>query len=382
MDSRIRGNDNGEIIMSEYIGLRKNQLNTPALVIDKTKLLNNICSMQEFAKANNMHVRPHAKTHKCSKIAQLQLEAGAIGICVTKVSEAYELAKNKIKGILITSPIVTLNKMQILIKILKLAPDTMLVIDNLQNAEKINEVLSKNNLKLNVLLDIDGGIGRTGVGFSEAVQIAKQLNKFSNLLFKGIQCYAGHVQHIADIGLRSKASKEVLQKAGAIKQELIDAGIDCGIQTGSGTGTFSIDVEVSTVSEIQPGSYTVMDQEYTNIEFAVNKFLPAMTMLTTVISANQATHVTVDAGTKAMYKVDTKPTIVNWQNLVYDWDGFGDEHGKVLPVNGGKLPALGDVLELVVGHCDPTINLFDKFYITENDIVVDCWDIDLRGKCQ
>jgi D-serine deaminase-like pyridoxal phosphate-dependent protein len=368
--------------MDEYIGLHKTSLNTPALVIDRTKLLNNIHRMQSFAKARNIKVRPHAKTHKCTKVAQLQIEAGCIGICVTKVSEAYELAKNGIKGILITSPIVASNKIQILLEVLKIAPDTMLVVDNLENAEKINKLLAENNLILNILLDIDGGIGRTGVSFSDAFEVAKKLKQLSNFKFRGIQCYAGHIQHIKDLDLRAKASREVLLKAGKIKQELVDAGIECNIQTGSGTGTFSIDADISSVSEIQPGSYTVMDQEYANIEFDGGKFLPAMTMLSTVISVNNLAHVTVDAGTKAMYKVDTRPTIVNRQNLIYDWDGFGDEHGKVMAINGGKLPQLGEVLELVVGHCDPTINLFDKFFITENDVVVDCWSIDLRGKCQ
>lgn len=368
--------------MSEYIGLHKTQLNTPALVIDKLKLLNNISRMQSFAASRNIEVRPHAKTHKCTKIVQLQIEAGCVGICVTKVSEAYELAKNGIKGILITSPITALNKLQILVQILKIAPDTMLVIDNLENAEKINMLLLENNLILNVLLDIDGGIGRTGVSFHQALKVAQKLQQLSNFNFKGIQCYAGQIQHIKDLKLRAKASREVLLQAGKIKQELIDAGICCDIQTGSGTGTFSIDAVISGMSEIQPGSYTVMDQEYADIEFDGGKFLPAMTMLSTVISTNHLTHVTVDAGTKAMYKVDTKPTIINGQNLIYDWGGFGDEHGKVMAINGGKLPGLGVVLELLVAHCDPTINLFDKFFITENNIVVDCWDIDLRGKCQ
>ena len=368
--------------MSKYIGLHKTQLNTPALVIDKTLLLNNICRMQTFAKAKNIKVRPHAKTHKCSKIAQLQIEAECIGICVTKVSEAYELAKNEIKGILITSPIVALNKIQILIDILKIAPDTILVIDNLDNAEKINLLLTRHNLILNVLLDIDGGVGRTGVSFEIAIETAKKLNSFNNFVFKGIQCYAGHIQHIKDLNLRSKASCEILLQAGKIKQGLIDAGIGCEIQTSSGTGTFSIDADIPGVSEIQPGSYIVMDQEYADIEFDGGKFLPAMTMLSTVISVNHLTHVTVDAGTKAMYKVDTKPSVINPQNLVYDWSGFGDEHGKIMAVNNGKLPKLGDIIELIVGHCDPTINLFDKFFITENDIVIDCWEIDLRGKCQ
>src|SRR5579863_1675192 len=170
--------------------------------------------MQSFAKAHNIEVRPHAKTHKCTKIAQLQIEAGCVGICVTKVSEAYGLAKNGIKGILITSPITAPNKLQILIEVLKFAPDTKLVIDNLENAEKINKLLAKNNLKLNVLLDIDGGIGRTGISFNQAFELAKALNKLSNLRFKGIQCYAGHIQHIKDLKLRAKASREILLGAG------------------------------------------------------------------------------------------------------------------------------------------------------------------------
>lgn len=368
--------------MSKYTGLHKNQLNTPALVIDKTKLLSNIKRMQDFAKIKNINVRPHAKTHKCSQIAKLQLEAGCIGICVTKVSEAYELAKNGINGILITSPIVVNNKIEILLQLLKIAPDTMLVVDSFENAKKLDTLLTKNHLTLNVLLDIDGGVGRTGVSFDRAIGVAKAITQLSALRFRGIQCYAGHIQHIKDITLRAKASQDVLLKAGQTKQELIALEIPCHIQTGSGTGTFSIDANIGSVSEIQPGSYIVMDQEYANIEFEGGKFLPAMTMLATVISANHLTHVTIDVGTKAMYKVDTKPSIVSPQNLIYDWDCFGDEHGKVKAINDSVLPKLGDVIELVVGHCDPTINLFDKFYITENDIVIDCWDIDLRGKCQ
>jgi D-serine deaminase-like pyridoxal phosphate-dependent protein len=126
-----------------------------------------------------------------------------------------------------------------------------------------------------------------------------------------------------------------------------------------------------------------MDQEYSDIEYKESKFLPAMTMLTTVISANHDTHVTVDAGTKALYKVATKPYIISHPGLAYDWDYFGDEHGKVFPTNvHNLLPKLGEQVELLVAHCDPTINLFDHFYITENDIVIDRWDIDLRGCCR
>lgn len=368
-------------MQDKYIGLNKYELDTPVLVIDKDKLLENIVRMQQFAKTKKVLVRPHAKTHKCSKIAKMQLDNGSIGICAAKVSEALALVKAGVTGVLITSPVVTKPKIEILLKVLELAPDTMLVIDNIQNAHKLNEILIKENKKIDVLMDIDSGQLRTGVLFSDALEVARELNKLSNLNFRGIQCYAGHIQHIKDLNIRKSATKNILERASGVKQQLLSEGINCEIQSGSGTGTFSTDVSIKGVTEIQPGSYTVMDQEYLNIDFKDKKhYLVSMTMLTTVISVNHTTHVTVDAGTKAMYVVDTKPKVLKPEGLLYDWV-FGDEHGKITTdSNDGILPKLGDVIELVVGHCDPTINLFDHFYITQNDIVVDKWDIDLRGK--
>ena len=108
-----------------------------------------------------------------------------------------------------------------------------------------------------------------------------------------------------------------------------------------------------------------------------------MTLLTTVISSNRQEHVTVDAGTKALYfDLVNKPKIISHPHLNYEWGGFGDEHGKITAQNNAPLPVNKEVLELIVPHCDPTINLFDKFYITSNDIVIDVWDIDARGASQ
>lgn len=370
------------MLNKKYIGKHKGELDTPCLVIDKSKLIDNLELMRDLAKQKKVNLRPHAKTHKCSQLARLQLQYGANGICVTKVSEALVMARAGISGLLITSPIVTFGKFEILREVLDLAPDTLLVVDNHLNATELNGFCQKHDCKLNVLLDIDGGIGRTGVAPDNAIEVALAIDRLPNLLFRGIQCYAGHLQHIPDLTERRIRTHEVLNRAGAIRRELLARGLNCEIQTGSGTGTFSIDAELDCVTEIQPGSYCVMDQEYSNIDYKERKFLPAMTMLTTVISTNHPTHVTVDAGTKALYRVATKPFVISHPDLQYDWDGFGDEHGKVTALNDAKLPNLGTVLELVVAHCDPTINLFDYFYITEDDIVVDCWEIDARGCCQ
>ncbi len=367
--------------LKEYLGQHKSKLDTPCLVIDKKKLLANLALMRDLATSKNVALRPHIKTHKCSQLALLQLEYGAVGVCAAKVSEALVMAQAGVDNILLTSPLVTIHKLTQLAKVLALA-EVAVVVDSWSGAQLLDEFCSQRQLKLKVLVDIDGGIGRTGVALEDAVELALKINQLPNLKFSGIQCYAGHLQHIADLAERRWQTHAILAAAGKVKAQLLTLGIDCRIQTGSGTGTFSLDAELPEVSEIQPGSYCVMDQEYSEIDYQESPFLPAMTMLTTVISTNQAEFVTVDAGTKALYKVATKPRIISHEDLSYDWDYFGDEHGKVLAGAGGKLPGCGEVLELVVAHCDPTINLFDYFYVTENDVVVDVWKIDARGCCQ
>ncbi|WP_392340382.1 DSD1 family PLP-dependent enzyme [Moritella marina] len=364
------------------IGKHKLELDTPCLVIDKSKLINNIEMMQKFAVSKSKHVRPHAKTHKCVEICQLQLDAGSIGISITKPAEAYELAKAKIRHLLITSPIVTKHKLGTLAKILKLAPETMIVVDSKANLAQLDELGNELNLSINLLVDIDAGIGRTGASFDTAFDLAIAVHQHNHTTLKGIQCYAGHFQHILGHDERQQASAALLNKAGQLKQDIEQAtGLINLIQSGSGTGTYEIDSDIASVTEIQPGSYTVMDKEYFDIEYSVSNsaghFQPAMTLLTSVISANHSTHVTVDAGTKALYKEATHPQIISHENLNYEWHYFGDEHGKV---SGDSLPSVGAVIEMIVPHCDPTINLHDKFYVVEDDIVVAVWDIALRGK--
>ena len=339
--------------------------------------------MRKHSIENNINIRPHCKTHKCSKLAKLQIEYGAIGVSVAKISEAEVFIKNGIPNILITSPIVTKNKISRLICCLEKAPATLVVVDNKENIIALNEAGALNKKMIHVLVDLDPGLGRTGIKPEHALNFAIEINKLPWINLMGIQCYAGNLQHISSFRERRSKSLQVMQMASDIVKSFRESGLNCPILTG----TYDIDVEATEVTEIQPGSYTVMDVQYTAIGSKNNKeqfhtFKPSMTLLTTVISNNRVEHVTVDAGTKSIYVDQHKPKIISHQGLEYDWGGFGDEHGKITAVNGAKLPSYGEVLELIVPHCDPTINLFDQFFITENDIVVEIWDIDLRGKSQ
>ena len=130
-----------------------------------------------------------------------------------------------------------------------------------------------------------------------------------------------------------------------------------------------------------------MDAEYLNIGSSQNplrfsKFSPALTLLTTVISINHPRFATVDAGLKALYHHGGIPEIVDPPGPGWHYDWWGDEHGRIILPNPSPKVSLGKVLELVVSHCDPTVNLFDFFYVIRDGIVTDIWPIDMRGNCQ
>ncbi|KTC68257.1 alanine racemase [Legionella birminghamensis] len=371
---------------SSLTGIHKYQLDTPCLVIDKKKLEYNLAYMREHCLRQGIQLRPHCKTHKCSRLAEMQMDYGAAGLCVAKVSEALVLARNGMDHILITSPVVSNYKIQQLMMCHQLCSSLTAVVDNKENIRQLNNAALITGKALSVLIDVNSGIGRTGVNPEDALALGQFVQQMPGLRLGGIQCYAGNLQHLMLYAERKNKSLAVMEMASELLRQFRNAGLPCPILTGTGTGTFDIDCQASEVTEIQPGSYTVMDVQYTEIASAADNhlspFQPAMTLLTTVISSNQSTHVTVDAGTKALYVDRCKPVIINRPGLEYDWAGFGDEHGRVYSPVNAPLPKNGDVLELIVPHCDPTINLHDHFNIIENDVVVDVWEIDMRGKCQ
>lgn len=371
--------------MNNMIGKPKSSLDTPCLVVDNILLQENIQKLQHEANHAKKNVRPHVKTHKCSSISALQIKYGAMGISAAKVSEAYVLAKNGFKNTLITSPVVTETKIRVLMECLHHDPDIIVVVDNLENVAELNAFAKNQNQILSILIDLDPHVGRTGIAFDDAVQFAHALTDFSHINLAGIQCYAGNLQHITNYQDREKASTDVMTKAANVMRELKTSGYNCDILSGSGTGTYYIDLLHPDVTEIQPGSYTMMDAEYSAIgshehPTQYKKFKPALTLLSTVISVNHGMQVTCDAGWKALYEVPTKPIILQPEGYEYSW--FGDEHGKITPVNHTTLPMLGDRLELMVAHCDPTINMYDEIFVTENDVIIDVWPVDMRGKGQ
>jgi len=368
--------------------MEKFELDTPCIVLDLDILEENLRRMQAGARAAGKNLRPHAKSHKCSTLAKKQLEHGAIGICAAKVSEAEVLVNNGLQGVLVTGPVASEKKAARLIKLLGTSPALMTVVDNAQSIELLDRLLAAAGLGMDVLVDIDVGLRRTGVPPAGALELADRVLESRHLRLKGIQAYAGQVQHIQGYGDRKTASLECMSRAAEVFRQLQAKAASCTIFSGAGTGTCEIDLAIAALTELQVGSYPLMDAEYLAIESArhpaLADFFPAaLTLLTTVVSASQDTHVTVDAGLKALYRDGGHPQVVTAKHRALRYDWFGDEYGRLSAKDStAPLPRLGEVVELVVSHCDPTVNQFDTYYVTRGCRVIDQWPIDMRGQSQ
>lgn len=362
----------------------RRSLNSPALVLDLDMLDRNIVEMANFAKAHNVKLRPHSKTHKSADIARRQMEAGALGVCCAKLGEAEALGEAGIQSLHITSPVVTPQAIQRLVELNAKVSDLMLVVDHPANAEALAAAAAKAGKPLTVIVDIDPGIHRTGTASPEAtVELVQKIANFRSLAYAGVQFYCGSHQHIVDFKERTAQIKERTEYLQGILAKLEEAGLKPGIVTGSGTGTHYIDAKLGVFTELQVGSYVFMDHDYNVCDLrGLDKptFEQALQIDSRVVSANTPGMVTVDAGLKAMATEKGPPVILKGAVEGATTRFMGDEHLAVIAPKGQEAPKLGELVVLTPPHCDPTVNLYESFHVVKGDTLVEIWPVTARGR--
>jgi D-serine deaminase-like pyridoxal phosphate-dependent protein len=347
--------------------LTKSQLPTPALLLDLDKFEANLARMAGHIAKSGKKLRPHAKAHKCVEIARRQIAAGAIGVCVATISEAELMAKAGIAGLLLTSPVADPLKIARIVQ-----TGAMAVVDHAQQAVWYQEGAHAANRKVDILVDLDVGDHRTGASsLEQALAIAEMVDRSSNLRLRGIQAYSVHGSHGSGIEERVRVSAESFQQAVAARDAMARKGLSTEILTGGSTGTWNIDTQIPELTELQAGSYVFMDMAYRR---AGLDFEQALTVLATVVSANHAASVSVDGGTKA-FATDRGygPEPAFLKGLKYRWGG--DEFGYLELDGSAALPKLGEKIEMVPPHCDPTVNLYDTIYACRGEIVEGAWPL-------
>jgi D-serine deaminase-like pyridoxal phosphate-dependent protein len=358
------------------------RLDTPALVLDLDAFDHNVATMAALARQRSIGLRPHAKTHKSIEIGRRQIKAGAVGLCCAKLGEAEVLAAGGLGRLLLTSPILGDDKIARLLALNAETSDLAVVLDHPDNAKELAAAASAAGQILSVLIDVDVGTRRFGVASdAAAVEIGKLIADRRSLRFRGVQGYAGQVQHLADYAERRQQSHAALARLGQVRDALAEIGLVSEIVTGSGTGTHDFDHELGFMTDLQVGSYVFSDVEYDRVAMSAaepKRFRNSLFVHTRIVSANHSGLATTDAGSKSFAMDGPAPEIFEGAPDGASYGRFGDEFGRVILPDEATVRR-GDLIVCIVPHCDPTVNLYDHYHCVRGDRLVDLWPVDARG---
>ena len=261
--------------------------------------------------------------------------------------------------------------------------EVMLVVDDADNVASLAAASEASGLDFGLLIDVDIGQQRSGVTRPEAaLALAEAIAPAPRLTLRGLQGYAGQVQHIADFGERRRASHDSLAILAAVRDRLEAAGHPCPIVTGGGTGSHAIDPAAGVLTELQVGSYVVSDVEYDAVDLTGDgkrRFRDGLFVYSRVVSANRDGFVTIDAGSKSLAMDGPPPAVAFGAPPGTSYSCVGDEFGRLSLPAGSSALRPGDLVGLVVPHCDPTIYAFDWYHCVRGDTLVEIWPIEARG---
>jgi D-serine deaminase-like pyridoxal phosphate-dependent protein len=346
---------------------------TPALVIDLGAMERNIRTMAGFFADGPCKLRPHFKAHKTPEIARRQLAAGScVGLTCATVSEA-EVASAFCDDILIANQVIGADKCARVAELAK-SVDIAVAIESPLGFEQLAKAAEAAGSTIGVLVEVNIGF-RTGTPPGEpAVALARRSADTAGIEFRGLMGYAGHAAAMDDRPQREAAEcsatvERLMTSVSAVR----DAGLPCAIVSAGSTGTYDITSRIDGVTEIQAGSYVLMDTAYAKFGLP---FEQAFWVQGTVVSRPGDTRLTADCGHKSCTMDHGLPDVKDVDGATVMF--LADEHA-IITVPPESTLGPGDPVALWPSHIDPTINLHDIFYVVDDDKVVDVWPITARG---
>lgn len=355
--------------------MNKLDLPTPALCIDMAAVGHNLRLMQDFADGAGVDLRPHAKTHKNSFFAHMQMAQGAVGVCVAKLSEAEVMVQGGVKDILVTNEIADPRKLRQLAALAHYATIT-LAVDSLPCAAAAARAAMDMGSTLRLLIEVDSGSERTGIAPGEpSLALARGIMELECVEFAGVMGYEGHCMFIEDADERRQmVHADQARLVGSA--ELIRAnGIPVGTVSAAGTGTYDLTGNYPGITELQPGSYIFMDGRYRPLR---PEFRCALTVICTVISCPTPERVVLDVGMKSLTNEFGMPAVLSIPEA--DFYREGEENACIRLENTGHPIRPGDPVELLPMHGDTTIAVHDVYHLCHGEEVVMTLPIQGRGK--
>jgi len=351
------------------------EIPTPALVVDVAAMERNVRRMADYFAERQCKIRPHFKAHKTPAIARRQLAAGSCtGLTCATVGEAeVVVAEGLTDDILIANQVVGPGKASRVAELAKQV-DMMVAVDSEFGLEDIAAAARNAGSTIGVLVDVNVGLPRCGIADGEpALELAKRVHEADGVSLRGMMGYEGHVVGIEDRGEREPRALKAMDRLLASVRLAREAGLTCEIVSAGGTGTYDITGALEGVTEIQAGSYALMDTAYAKLDIP---FEQAFTVLGTVLSRPRPDQCAADCGHKSVTQDHGNPDVkgVEGASVMF----LSDEHATIALPERSAIAA-GDRIELWPSHIDPTINLHDVMYAVEGDEVVEVWPIAARG---
>lgn len=355
------------------LGRRRDEVTTPALLLDLGVARQNIETMAAKFRELPAELRPHIKVHKSPQLARMQIRAGAIGIACATAWEASVMANAGIDDVLLANQVVDPDKVEALCRLARDHRITVTV-DDARNVDQLGVAAAHVDSRLEVLIELDVGMGRCGVRTKEeALPLAERIASRGNLRFRGMQGYEGHCMLEPDREARFVETRRANDKLVEAVDYLAEHGHPSSDVSAGGTGTYFITGANPRITEVQAGSYALMDRFHGNL--VPGGFEIAMTVLSTVIS-RQGNTLVLDAGRKAVGIDFVTPPLIKYPKGEVRY--YAEEHCLV-DFPGPPPLDLGDRAELVAGYGPTTVNLHDVFHVLEDDVVIDIWPVTPRG---
>lgn len=360
----------------------RDQLETPALVLDLDVLTRNIEAMAEHARAHGYQLRPCFKVYKSVEIARRQIAAGALGICCATLTEAEAAVQGGVGSVLLFTTVVTPGKLERLAALNAVAGELIVVTDEPGNVPDLAAAARRSGRALKVMADFDMGGGRTGArGAARTVALARQIVDTPGLHYAGLQAYNGEILGIPGYQERRQASLECLEPVREVVARLTAEGLAPQIVSGGGTGTHDIDPAAAVFTEIQAGTYVLMDVFYGQVRLRPDgpgPFGQAVTVSTSVVSAPGGGYVITDGGAKEIDGVftDLPPVIMAGAPEGSRYSIVGDDLGRIDLLPGAGSPEVGDRVTLIPPHAWQTVPMYRAYHCVSGDTLVDIWPVD------
>ncbi len=354
----------------------RDEFDTPCFVVDLDAMERNIQKMAAYFRGRSAMLRPHMKHHKTPEIAHKQLAAGAIGVCCQKLGEAEAMADGGVDDILITYEIIGPAKVRRLMDLARRV-NLMVTVDDADNVRNLSESARAAGVSLGILVDINCGQNRCGVGPGRpGVELARAVAGAPGLNFRGLCGYEGHLQAVADLEERTTRARDAMAQVVATADAIRDAGLPVDSVSAGGTGTYNITGDYPGVTEVQAGSYVLMDTAYRRV---LQDFDVAGTVLASVISRGAPDRAVLDCGMKALSSDQWPPQVVGLPGV--EVGASSDEHLSLrLTDSDSRQLRPGDRVELIPGHNDTTVHLHTHLFALRSGKLETVWEVAGRGR--